>query len=158
MPPSLSKSSKLGHEENRYKTCAICLNESARKAECPISTRVAALIREHVDESYELNNARYGASLCKTCDFDINRLGQGEIDKLRFQKSSRFGERIPIHLRSNAAKCQCIICERATLSGGQWNAFRKMWKKAPGRKSTNSNPGNNKSVRCDICLTEVFNF
>ena len=154
MPPTLSKSAKLSHEENRYKTCAICYNEAGAKASCPISPRVEQIIRTKIDSNYALNDPRYGASLCKTCDFDINLLGAGKINQPRFKKSSRFGERIPINLRSDGDHCNCIVCERATLSGGRWNAFRKMWKKTPGRKSTNAA---GKSVRCDICLTEVFN-
>ena len=159
MPPTLSKSAKLSHEQNRYKCCALCYNESGNKASCPVSPRVAEIIRTKVDASYELNNSRYAASLCTACDVDINLLGKNKIQKLRFNKSSKFGETIPLNLRSDgpADICHCIICERATLNGTRWLAFRKMWKKTPGRPSTNAG-GDNKSVRCNICLTEVFTF
>ena len=159
MPPTLSKSAKLSHEQNRYKCCALCYNESGNKASCPVSPRVAEIIRTKVDASYELNNSRYAASLCTACDIDINKLGQNKIEKLRYEKSSKFGDTIPLNLRSDgpADICHCIICERATLNGTRWLAFRKMWKKTPGRPSTNAG-GDNKSVRCNICLTEVFTF
>ena len=159
MPPTLSKIQKLSHEENRFKCCAICYNESGQKGSRPITPRVADLIRSKVDRNYELNNSRYGASLCKRCNIDIHLLEQEKIEKLRVGKSERFGERVPFNLRSDgdADKCRCIICERATLSGGRWNAFVKMWTTRPGRPSNNDS-GNTKSVRCNTCLTEVFCF
>ena len=150
MPPCHSKDVKKTHENNRFKTCALCYNESGSKASRPISERVADIIRRKVDATFELNDPRYGASLCLKCDIDINKLGEEKIEKLRVEVSSKFGERIP---RSGDGACACIICERATLNGPRWIAFVKMWKSSVGRPST---AGKNKIVRCNICLTEVM--
>ena len=60
MPPTLSKSQKLSHKENRFKCCAICYNESGKKASRPISPRVTEIC-DKVDSNYELNNLCCGA-------------------------------------------------------------------------------------------------
>ena len=152
MPSIHSKDVKKSHEQNRFKVCALCYNESGSKASRPITEHVADIIRRKVDARYELNNPCYGASLCLKCNIDINKLGEDKIEKLRVELSSRFGESIPRGRRGGDGACACIICERATLNGPRWLAFVKMWKNSPGRPSSTTAQ---KSVRCNICFTEV---
>ena len=156
MPP-ISKDSKKDHHQNRQKTCALCLNEKGFKASVPISGKVARIISEKVDGDFSLSDPRFGAALCVKCDINIHLLEKHSVESVYI--SARFGEDIPLQLRSDH-HCKCIICARATLNGPEWMRFRKKWiNKKPGRPST-KNPASSQTGdrrRCSKCFTEVRN-
>ena len=58
-PSNMPKDRKKTHDENRFKCCALCYNESGHKATVPILPRVADIIREKCDQSYALDDSRY---------------------------------------------------------------------------------------------------
>ena len=156
MPP-VSKDSKKDHYQNRQRTCALCLNEKGFKASVPISGKVARIISEKVDGDFSLSDPRFGAALCVKCDINIHLLEKHSVESVYV--SARFGEEIPLQLRSDH-HCKCLICARATLNGPEWMRFRKNWiNKKPGRPST-KNPASSQTVdrrRCSKCFTEVRN-
>ena len=144
------------HDNSRHKVCGLCLNEHGLKPVRSISAKEESIIQDKVNKCFNLKDEKYCTGICNTCRTQLLRFESGSSNLLFL--SSQFGADLPPVTRNNSKdKCDCIICCRAKLFGGQWNAFKKQMKdiRKDASRLSETATGDHRPL-CPTCLSEIY--
>ena len=101
--------------------------------------------------TYSRNDEHFPRGLCSTCNSRLDRLIAGTVTSIPV--SVHLGTTVvPPQTRARISNndCQCVICFRAKLNGGQWVSFKAQVKKKTGPLVDHK--------LCPSCFSKVYCF
>ena len=142
------------HERYRRLICAICLCQEGRKADRWVrpGSLEEEVIRSNIDPGYSSLDTRSPGGTCLQCRrrlFDVAK-GKGTAQSLRMATDIDLGLS---RITSSSAQepCTCYFCTVGSLTGGEWNAWRK---EARGKRGVAGVEGSMR--RCGECFAPLY--
>ena len=145
--------SKRSHNDNCLLICAICYNESGKKADRKVSAAEELAIKQHVCSGYSRNDPSFPWGTCMNCRLILSDWITDKANPRPLPVADDFDSRIPRNTRS-LTSCTCRICNLARLNGSQWKAFVKKCRKKDKSESSFSKGS---GVRlCSNCFSRIY--